>query len=120
MKEIIGYKKLIVWQKADELVFLIYQITSTFPKSELYALVSQLRRASLSVPTNIVEGYARNSNPEFRRFVVIALGSLAETRYLLDVAVRLNYVDNKACQQTLFLSEEVGRLLWKFYQSLEK
>lgn len=118
MEEIVGYKKLVVWQKADELVFLVYRFTSNFPKSELYALISQLRRSALSVSTNIVEGYAQNSNTEFRRFIVIALGSLAETKYLLDVARRLKYINDKDYQKVTQLDEEVGRLLWRFYQSL--
>jgi four helix bundle protein len=118
MEESAGYKKLIVWQKADELTLLVYKETQVFPKSELFALTSQLRRASLSVPTNIVEGYARNSKPEFKRFVVIALGSLAEVKYLLSVAFRLHYLSNKQYSDIVLLTESVGQLLWKFCKSL--
>lgn len=113
-----GYKKLIVWQKADELTFLVYEITTNFPKSEIYSLTSQVRRAVLSVPTNIVEGYARNSKKEFKRFVVIALGSLAETRYLLSVALRLNYLSNVTYEKAIAVAGSTGQLLWRFYQSL--
>lgn len=115
--EEIGYKKLIVWKRADELVFLVCRLTSIFPKTELYALTSQLRRAALSVPTNIVEGYARNSNPEFKRFIVISLGSLAETKYLIDVSRRLKYIKEDDYLTITQMTDEVGRLLWKFYRS---
>ncbi len=118
MEEIIGYKKLKAWQKADELVFAVYKITALFPKSEMFTLISQLRRAALSVPTNIVEGYARNSRAEMRRFVVIALGSLAEVKYLLDVSLRLNYCDKPKFQEVIDIADETGRLLWRFYKSL--
>lgn len=118
MKEVIGYKKLKAWQKADELIFIVYRITTLFPKSEIFSLISQLRRAALSVPTNIVEGYARNSKAEMRRFVVIALGSLAEVKYLLDVSLRLNYCDKLKFQEAIEIADETGRLLWSFYKSL--
>ncbi len=72
-----GYEKLLVWQRADELAYQVYAATKAFPKEELYAMTSQLRRAALSVPTNIVEGYARQGKNEFRQFANIALGSLA-------------------------------------------
>lgn len=117
MEEPFGYKRLIVWQKADALAFLVYDISSKFPKSEMFSLTSQLRRAGLSVPTNIVEGYARNSKAELKRFLVIALGSLAETKYLLDVARRLKYLDEDRHEKVMVLADEAGRLLWKFYRA---
>lgn len=118
MNELVGYKRLLIWKKSDELAFAVFEVTSHFPKFELFSLTSQLRRAVLSVPTNIVEGYARNSRAEFKRFIVIALGSLAETKYLLDVACRLRYLTNKNNEQIVALSDEIGRMLWKFYRSL--
>ena len=81
--ESFGYKKLNVWKKADELAYQVYIVTRTFHKEEIYALTSQLRRACLSVPTNIVERYGRQGRNELKYFVNIALGSLAEARYLL-------------------------------------
>jgi len=77
-----SYQDLQVWQKADELVHLIYDLTNNFPKSELYNLTDQLKRASLSVPTNIVEGFYRYSKKEQHKFLLIALASLKETDYL--------------------------------------
>lgn len=73
------YKKLLVWEKANELACKIYQETKQFPKEELYGITSQLRRAAVSIPTNIVEGSGRQNRKEFKQFVNIALGSLAET-----------------------------------------
>lgn len=81
----VGYRKLIAWQFADKLAWEVYKLTDKFPKDELYGLTSQIRRASLSIPLNIVEGHSRNSKNEFRQFLKIALGSLAETEYLLSI-----------------------------------
>ena len=116
--ESFGYKKLNVWKKADELAYQVYIVTKTFPKEEIYGLTSQLRRASLSVPTNIVEGYGRQGRNELRHFVNIGLGPLAEARYLLYFASRLGYLQVAQHTRLNDLAEEVGRLLWKFYKSL--
>lgn len=113
-----GYKKLIVWQKADELAYQIYIATKGFPKEETYGIISQLRRAALSVPTNIVEGYGRQGKKELKHFVNIALGSLAETEYLLDFALRIEFFLADDHQKLQGLRQEVGKILWKFYQSL--
>jgi four helix bundle protein len=115
-----GYQKLLAWQKADELAFQVYGATKGFPKEEIYGVTSQLRRAVLSVPTNIVEGYGRHGRSEFRRFVNIALGSLAETKYLLSFCARLKYIEPQEHERLDAQSEEVGRLLWKFYESLRR
>lgn len=117
MDELVGHQRLVIWQKADVLALLIYKVTAQFPKSEIFSLTSQLRRAALSVPTNIVEGYARNSRKEFKRFLVIALGSLAETKYLLHVAVRLGYLTEQVYKEITKLTDEEGKLLWSFYRS---
>jgi len=111
------HQDLIVFQKADELAFKIYKITVPFPKSEMFGLTSQLRRAALSVPTNIVEGYARKSKKELAQFINIALGSLAETEYLLNFSKRLDYIKTDISEVDALVAE-VGRLLWSFYRSL--
>jgi four helix bundle protein len=113
-----GYRKLIVWQRADELAFQVYLVTRGFPKDEMYGLTSQLRRAALSVPTNVAEGYGRQNRGELRQFVNIGLGSLAEVEYLLDFAARLGYLDGAECERLMNLRSEAGRVLWKFYKSL--
>lgn len=114
----VGYRKLTVWEKADELAYQVYLVTRDFPKEEIYGLTAQLRRAALSVPTNIVEGYGRQGRKELRQYVNIALGSLAETRYLLYFSSRLHYLQSKQYGVLNDLAEQVGKLLWKFYKSL--
>ena len=113
------HKDLMVFQKADELALLIYKTTGKFPKMEAFGITSQPRRAALSVPTNIVEGYARKSKKELAQFINIALGSLAETEYLLDFSKRLGYCGGDTMQID-GLIEEVGKLLWGFYRSLQE
>ncbi|MDI6891260.1 MAG: four helix bundle protein [Thermodesulfovibrionales bacterium] len=111
------HRDLIVFKKADELAFHIYKITESFPKAETFGLTSQIRKAVLSIPTNIVEGYARKSRKELTHFVSIALGSLAETEYLLEFSKRLGYCKTDVSQVEA-LVDEVGKLLWSFYRSL--
>ncbi len=111
------YKELIVFQKADELAFKIYKASESFPKSEMFGLTSQIRRAALSIPTNIVEGYARKSKKELSQFINISLGSLAETEYLLNFSKRLGYFKADTTELEDILAE-VGKLLWGFYRSL--
>jgi len=113
-----GYKKLVVWQKADELAYQVYLSTKSFPKEEIYGIISQLRRASLSVPLNIVEGYGRQGRKELKQFINVALGSLAEIEYLLDISLKLRYLNQKEHKRLQDLRQEVGNLLWKFYKSL--
>lgn len=114
----VGYKKLIVWQKADELAYQVYLAVKDFPKDEAYGITSQLRRAALSIPTNIVEGYGRQGKKELKQFVNISLGSLAETDYLLDFCLKLGYLSQENHGQLQSLRKDVGSLLWKFYVSL--
>jgi len=112
------YKDLKVWQKADKLVIEIYKITKSFPKEEIYGLTSQLRRAALSIPTNIVEGYTRKGDKELSRFISIAIGSMAETEYLLDLSKRLGYMKENEFKNVEVLRDEVGKLLWTFYKKI--
>ena len=113
-----GYKKLIVWQRADQLAKSIYRETKNFPNEETYGLTSQLKRAALSIPTNIVEGYARQGKRELKQFLSIALGSLAETEYLLDFALDLGYLEKAQYANLQDLRQQTGNLLWKFYESI--
>ncbi|MBL7152399.1 MAG: four helix bundle protein [Phycisphaerae bacterium] len=114
----VGYKKLNVWRKADDLAFQTYIATRTFPREEAFGITAQLRRSALSVPTNIAEGYGRQGKKELKHFVNIALGSLAETKYLLDFCARLDYLKPDQHKKLQNLGEEVGKLLWRFYQSI--
>ncbi len=87
------HKKLIAWQKTLDLVVLIYRITENFPKQETYGLVSQMRRAAISAPSNIAEGAANRSKQQFVNFLGIALGSLNELNTQVEIAYRINYLD---------------------------
>lgn len=112
-----AYKRLLVWQIADELVHIIYDLTVNFPKEEMYSLTSQLRRAALSVVANIIEGHARNARNEFRHFLSIALGSLAEVEYYLEFALKRKYLTKDQFIRVSSLRERCGQLLWKLYKS---
>ncbi len=112
-----GYKRLIVWQKADQFAYQIYLVTKKFPKEEQYGLTSQLRRSAISIPTNLVEGSGRQGKNETKQFANIALGSLAEAEYLMDFCKRLGYLSDQEYSQLDLLRDEVGALLWGFYKS---
>ena len=113
------YQNLRVWKNADDLAFKIYKMTETWPKVEQYGLTSQIRRSSLSVVLNIVEGTGRQGRNDTKRFIEISLGSLREADYLLDFAKRLNYLTQEKFQALELLADTTGAQLWKFYQSLK-
>ena len=113
----VGYKRLIAWQIADKLAWEVYLLTDKFPKEELYGLTSQLRRAILSVVLNIVEGHSRNSKNEFRQFLKISLGSLAESEYLILFALKRKYISQREYDRVFELRENCGRVLWKLMKS---
>ncbi len=93
--EVRSYKDLIIWQKSITLVIEIYQAVKSFPREVLYALSDQIKRSAVSVPSNIAEGQARQHTAEFRQFLYIAMGSLAELDTQLIIAHRLDYIDSK-------------------------
>ena len=108
---IYSYKQLIVWQRSMELVVAIYELTEHYPKSELYGLTSQTRRASVSIPSNIAEGRMRGGRKEFIRFLYIAYASGAELETQLEIAKRLpfgNYLDFRKANSLL---NEVMKML---------
>ena len=111
------WKKLDVWKLADDLAYKVYQATKTFPKEERYGITSQIRRAALSIPTNIVEGYSRKSDKELSHFISISLGSLAETKYLAHFSNRLGYLDAEIFRELKEGYDVLGKKLWRFYQS---
>lgn len=114
------YKKLEVWQLADALALQVYHLTRDFPREEIYGVTSQLKRAALSVPTNIVEGYSKRGDKELARFVDIALGSLAGTRYLLAFSNKLGYLSGQSFEELEGKAGELGRRLWKFYDCVRR
>ena len=104
-----GYKELIVWQKAMELVEVVYRLMREFPKEERFRLCDQLGRAVISIPSNIAEGNGRESKTEYARFLGIARGSLYETETQLEIAQRLGYVSDISAPQLLIT--EIRRML---------
>lgn len=115
-KDLDRWRNLEVLQLADQFAREIYQVTKHFPKEELYGITSQLRRTALSIPTNIVEGYSRKGDKELGRFLDIALGSLAEVKYLLHFAGTLGYLSEKDSADLLTTAQNLGSKLWKFYE----
>lgn len=105
------YRELIVWQKAMILVEQVYQATKGFPRDEVYGLTSQVRRAAVSIPSNIAEGQARKSRAEFRNFLSIAQGSKAEVETQILIAVRLKYLTQEQAAPILSLLEEISKML---------
>ena len=115
-----NYKDLQVWHKAMDLATAVYKITANFPREEKYALVDQLRRAAVSVPSNIAEGHSRNTANDFKIFLSIALGSLAEIETQLELARRFGYVTDTDLQPILALSTEVSKMTWSLQRNAVK
>lgn len=105
------YKNLLVWQKAMDLTCAIYEITKNLPNSEKFLLTDQMRRAAVSIPSNIAEGQGRDSANEFYRFLTISHGSLKELETQLILCERLNYLNTEQVQAIMVLTAETGRLL---------
>jgi four helix bundle protein len=116
--EIKTYRDLVVWQKSMALITGIYKITRDFPQDEMYGLVVQMRRCSVSIPSNIAEGYGRNSTPDYIRFLKIALGSLYELQTQLHISLNLSYLNNKTFNEQFELSREIERMLSSLIQKL--
>ncbi len=114
------FKNIKAWQHADDLTILVYQKTKSFPKVELYGLTSQLRRAAMSVPTNIAEGANREHKREYLHFLYIAKGSLAEVDYLLCLSKRLGYLEDIEYRKVAELQEEASKTLYGLIKSVRK
>jgi len=112
------YKDLIVWQRGIELVAEIYKLTEKLPKSEMFGLTSQMRRAAVSIPSNLAEGYARKHRAEYVQFIRIAFGSGAELETQLLLVETLKFVDLKHLQKSKGLLDETMRMLNKLISSL--
>lgn len=113
------FTNLKVWQRSHALVLEVYRLTRTFPADERFGLVSQLRRAVLSVPTNIAEGTKRESGHDYARFLNIAEGSLVETEYLLMVSGDLGYASNEHIAGTLTEIGEIASMLHTLRMKVE-
>jgi len=113
-----SYRDLIVWKKGIELVTEIYALTTKFPKEEIYGLISQMRRASVSIPSNIAEGYARKHSKEYVQFVRIAFGSGAELETQLEITKKLRFATLEDIERVEKLLTEVMKMLNKFISAL--
>jgi four helix bundle protein len=113
-----SYRELTVWQKAMQLVTHIYQATEKFPKNEMFGLSSQMRRAVVSVPSNIAEGQGRDSTKEFLHHLSFAYGSLIETETQLQIAANLGFLENRELTGLMEQTAEVGRLINGLSRSL--
>ena len=114
------FEDLKVWQKAMELVEQVYKISNKLPKEEKFGLISQIRRCSISIPSNIAEGAGRNSNKEFIHFLSIANGSLSELKTQLILISRLKFISQDKINELLSLSDEIQRMIYSLQNSLKK
>ncbi len=115
-----NYKDLIVWKKAYELCLEIYRITKMFPKDEQYGLTSQIRRAAVSIPSNIAEGYGRKTTPDYVRALYIAYGSVCELETQMSLARDLKFAVSEDIEKAEEIILEVERMLKALIKSLEK
>ena len=118
MSSVQSYRDLIVWQKSIALARMIYEFSRKLPREELYGLTSQMRRAAVSIPANIAEGQARQSTGEFRQFLGISRGSLAELETLLVLSKELAYATNESVEPLLSACEEISKMLRALLHSL--
>lgn len=112
------YRDLLIWQKSMKLVTQIYVETKSLPKEEVYGLTSQIRRSSISIPSNIAEGYGRNSKNDYIRFLQIASGSLYELQTQLEICLNLNYLSKKSFEEIFEQSREIERMLCSLIRKL--
>jgi four helix bundle protein len=115
-----GIRKIKAWELSDKLVLVVYKVTRTFPRNEMYGLVSQMRRAAVSVPANIVEGAQRRYLKEYLQFLYTAKSSLAEVEYYIYLSYRLEYVTDKEYEELSTLQVEAARTLQGLIRWLEK
>ena len=114
------FRKIQAWQKAHEMTLNIYKITATFPQDERFGLVSQIRRAMASIPTNIAEGAGRETQKDFARFIHIAIGSASEVEYLLLLSNELGYLSKEKYLPLEKDIVEIKRMLYGFGKALER
>ncbi len=115
-----GYRDLVVWQRAMDLVTATYRLTASFPREEKYGLVQQLKRAAVSVPSNVAEGHGRDHLGDYLHHLSVANGSLMELETQLMIAGRLGYVSREVEERILAQGAEVGRMLSGLARALRK
>ena len=117
-KKVESYQDLLVWQKSMDLVLECYRVTQRFPSNEQFGLTAQLKRAAVSVPANIAEGFGRWHRKEFVRFLLTANGSLKEVETHLFISQRLGFLPKADLEAALGLTEEIGKMLTSLRQKL--
>ena len=120
MSEVVSHRDLDVWNVSMNLVEEIYRATAAFPKSELYGLTNQTRRAAVSIPSNVAEGHCRPTTGAYAHHVGIALGSHGELETCLEIATRLAFLPQSERDRLLATSDRVGQMLNRLHQSLER
>lgn len=113
------YREMIAWQKSVEMVTNIYTISSKFPKEEIYGLTNQIRRAAVSVPSNIAEGFGRNSKNQFKHFLQISIASLFEMQTQLEIAKNLKLITEEEFENLFNASREIEAMLASFIRKLK-
>jgi four helix bundle protein len=114
------FRNIKAWKNADDLATLVYSATKTFPKEELYGLVSQIRRATISIPSNIAEGAARKTIKEYLQFLYIAQGSISELEYLLHLSKRIGYLKDSEYDKLDGLRNQTAKMLYGLINYIEK
>jgi len=113
------FRDLLIWQKSMNLVTEIYQLTNSFPKEEIYGLSSQIRRSAISIPSNIAEGYGRDGNSDYLRFLNISISSLFEIQTPLEISYNLKYINQIQFNKTNGESREIERMLSAFIRKIK-
>lgn len=119
-KKIVTFRDLIMWKKAIRLVIRVYEITSVFPKHELFGLVSQMRRAAVSIPSNIAEGSNRRHQKEYSQFLNVAFGSCSELETQLEISCELKYISKIILRELLDALNEIEKMLNASIATLHK
>jgi four helix bundle protein len=114
-----NYRNLAVWQKSMLLVTKIYEVTKVFPKEEVFGLTSQIRRCSISIPSNIAEGYGRNGDVELKRFLSISVGSLFELQTQIEIAYNIRYIDQATFKSLYDNTRELEIMLTLFINKIK-
>lgn len=114
------FRDLIIWQRSVKLVGLIYEITKKFPKDERFGLVLQIRRSSISIPSNIAEGFARRGNKEYRRFLYISLGSCAELITQLVISSNLEYIREEEMDELIDEIEQISKMIMGLIKKIDE
>ena len=113
-----NYRELKIWQRSMDFVVRVYEVTANFPGDEKYGLVSQLRRCTVSIPSNISEGAGRATNRQFKQYLEFSMGSVNEVQTELELAYRLNYIDKTVYEELVDEGIQIYKMILAFYNSL--